>query len=291
MVDPVPEDEARDTLGKNLGQGPDRLKDYPSLAARYPVNVSAVTQTTNDPAIDSKVPHVSAIGNRKLANTYTPLTAKQAGDSSLSDLHIQKGARPLAPDIANQIVRILHRRFDPRFIEFSIQDEQFISDAIALVRGGDGREPLFQQYTEEIKCRNENDSTPALTAALNEIGNVLLRQRLKPKSRAKKPLPFFYTGCRKPPQRNPDLRFLPGHGEGQVNKDGKRPISAWNGVEPDILVWKDPNLLGGINWKEIASLFEAKQDASADMRERGERVFHKSFPQILKYLVSLTSVK
>ena len=284
MLEAVPEDEARDTLGKSLGQGPKRFEQHPLLAARYPADAQAVSQPSANLAGASNV----SASAPNLADTYTPLNAKTAGDSSLNDLHIQKGCRPLAGDIADQIDRQLGLRFDPRFIEFHIDDEHFIAEAVALVQGGNGRKPLFDKYFKELKSpKSENDTTPALTAAFNEIADVLLRQRAKPYSRAKKQLPFFYTGCQKAPQHNPNLRFLPGHGEDNLKRNGERSFSDWNDVKPDILVWKDPNCGGGVDWGRMASMVQVKKSASSDMRTVSDGTMDKSLLQLLKYLVSL----
>jgi len=288
MVEPVPEDEARDILGKKLVRGPSRFDQHPLLAARYPVDPQANSQPSPDSEGTSRIPEIPTAGIPDTANTYTPLSTKNRGDSSLNDLHIQKGGRPLADDIANQISRHLHSRFDPRFIEFDIDDEQFIDEAVALVQGGNGRKPLFHKYIKELNsAKTENETTPALTAAFNEIAKVLLRQPHKPEIQAEQSLPFFYTGCDKAPQHNPDLRFLPGHGERQVKQDGNRRFSDWNDVRPDILVWKDPKLGGGIDWGRMASMVEVKKAASCDMRTVSERTVDKSLLQLLKYLVSL----
>jgi hypothetical protein len=284
MVEPVPGDEARDVLGKKLVRGPSRFKDHPMIATRYRIYPQGTFPASTGAGSNDTLPPTT--GGILTGNRFTPLNVTNPNDSSLNDLHIKTGDRPLNEHIAGQLRLHLGRRFDPRFIELYLDDETFLDGAIRLVQGGDGRDSVFSTYLNELNStKSENACTPSLVVALNEIARTILESwRVETAKPTEAYRPFFAVGCDLEVKPNPGFDSVPGHGEEKYQKN-IRSVSQWNNVKPDIIVWKDPAHAIERHWGNLASVCEVKNGSLGDMNT-GEDIKMASLLQLAKYLVS-----
>jgi len=284
MVEPVPGDQARDMLGMKSLRGSPFFKDHPMIATRYRIYPQGRSSASTGSGSGATIP--PATGAILTGNPFTPLNVTNPNDSSFNDLHIKTGDRPLKGHIAGQLRLNLGRRFDPRFIELYLDDETFLDDAIRLVQGGEGRDPVFSTHLGKLNSTTkENACTPSLVVALNEVAKTILESwRVKKAKPAEKYRPFFAVGCDLAVKPNPGFDSVPGHGE-EKHQKSIRSNSDWNNVKPDIIVWKHPAHATERHWGNLASVCEVKTALLGDMNT-GEDDQMASLLQLAKYLVS-----
>lgn len=209
---------------------------------------------------------------------------------SMNELHQEMDRRPVAQDVVRRILHTSKQRFDPRPISIKCGDESSLDELVAVIKGGDGREPLFAEYCKALEQKMPENSCSAIFSRKANLGGAIL---VGEGYRS-----VFKYNASQPLAKNPEVVIDTTHGVDDwkdvgynvmpdylVNREGDRSIDIEVGSEEEI---KHQKKHPEKTWCEPVAAGEGKLNEGIEFATIGDEK-HTPALQLLKYLVRSSS--